>query len=88
MLSEALPDLRNSPAGNIQEPALPELRHLVIVDNTGDLKQFQEEIGDVKCAVDFREILVWREDSAERRRVKDIAAGLNKDDVINLQFTR
>ncbi|OSX63486.1 hypothetical protein POSPLADRAFT_1180411 [Postia placenta MAD-698-R-SB12] len=87
MLSEALPDLRNSPAGNIQEPALPELRHLVIVDNTGDLKQFQEEIGDVKCAVDFREILVWREDSAERRRVKDIAAGLNKDDVINLQFT-
>lgn len=46
-----------------------------------------KEIGDVKCAVDFREILVWREDSAERRRVKDIAAGLNKDDVINLQFT-
>lgn len=88
MLSEAFPALSNSSAGDIQEPSLPDLRHLIVVDNTGDLKTFQAETGDVKCAIDFREVLVWREDNPAKTRVEEIAASLNHDDVINLQFTR
>jgi len=41
----------------------------------------------VKCAVDFREVLVWREDNTAKTRVEEISASLNHDDVINLQFT-
>ncbi|KAI0371268.1 acyl-CoA synthetase [Pilatotrama ljubarskyi] len=87
MLCDAFPALANSKPGDIQEAALPELRHLIVVDNTGELKQFERELEDVKPAVDFRELLVWREDTEERRRVEDIMAGLQVDDVINLQFT-
>ncbi|KAI0674518.1 acyl-CoA synthetase [Trametes maxima] len=87
MLCDAFPALANSRPGEIQEAGLPDLRHLVVVDNTGELKQFERELEGVKPAVDFREVLVWREDTEERRRVEDIVAGLQPDDVINLQFT-
>ena len=88
MLCDAFPALANSKPGDIQEAALPALRHLIVVDNTGDLKQFESDLEDVKPAVDFREVMVWREDSAERRKVDDIMSTLQPDDVINLQFTR
>ncbi|KAJ8462955.1 hypothetical protein ONZ51_g10570 [Trametes cubensis] len=87
MLCDAFPALANSKPGDIQEAALPALRHLIVVDNTGDLKQFESDLEDVKPAVDFREVMVWREDSAERRKVDDIMSTLQPDDVINLQFT-
>ncbi|EIW55520.1 acyl-CoA synthetase [Trametes versicolor FP-101664 SS1] len=87
MLCDAFPALANSHPGDIQEAALPALKHLVVVDNTGEFKQFEREMEGVRPAVDFREVMVWREDTAERRRVEDIMAGLEVDDVINLQFT-
>ena len=88
MLRDAFPALANSKPGEIQEGALPALRHLVVVDNTGDFKQFERELEDVKPAVDFREVLVWREDTAEKQTVRQITEGLDVADVINLQFTR
>ncbi|PCH44870.1 acetyl-CoA synthetase-like protein [Wolfiporia cocos MD-104 SS10] len=87
MLSKAFPTLRYSAPGEIQEETLPTLRHLVVVDNTPDPKTYRESIEDTKCAVDFREVLLWREDSAEKRRVNEVGASLKCDDVINLQFT-
>lgn len=88
MLCDAFPALANSSPGDIQEPALPDLRHLVVVDNIGVRNQFEREIEGAKPAVDFREVMLWREDTEERRRVEDIAAGLDVHDIINLQFTR
>lgn len=90
MLVSAFPGLAQSQPGSIQEPALPTLRHLIVVDNAFDvnLKAFHEEIGRAKCAVDFREVLVWREDGAPARTAEEVRKGLEKDDVVNLQFTR
>ncbi|EIW58366.1 acetyl-CoA synthetase-like protein [Trametes versicolor FP-101664 SS1] len=87
MLCDAFPALASSSPGDIQEPALPHLRHLVVVDNVGVRDQFEREIEGAKPAVDFREVMLWREDTEERRRVEDIAAGLDVHDIINLQFT-
>jgi hypothetical protein len=87
MLSEVLPELRNSSPGAIQEPALPELRNLVVVDNQRTFLQQINEL-QITSTIDWREILIWREDVQERRLQRDIAKLLTKDDVINLQFTR
>ncbi|TFK91631.1 acyl-CoA synthetase [Polyporus arcularius HHB13444] len=87
MLCEAFPSIASAHPGEIQEEALPALRHLVVVDNTGNTKQFEHELQDVKPAVDFREVLVWREDVAEKRTVQEITDSLDVHDVINLQFT-
>ncbi|KAI0938564.1 putative NRPS-like protein biosynthetic cluster [Taiwanofungus camphoratus] len=89
MLVSAFPGLAQSQPGSIQEPALPTLRHLIVVDNAFDvnLKAFHEEIGRAKCAVNFREVLVWREDGAPARTAEEVRKGLEKDDVVNLQFT-
>ena len=38
--------------------------------------------------MDFREVMVWREDGAEAKRVREAEEGLGVDEVINLQFTR
>ena len=89
-LCGAFPALANSRPGEIQEEALPALRHLIAVDNTGDAsgRGLERELDGVRCAVDFRELLVWREDGAERRKVEAVEEGLAPDEVINLQFTR
>lgn len=95
-LSSAFPALANSAQGGIQEPAIPSLKNLVVVDNTpgaygkvgGDLRQFEEECEVARCVVDFREVLVWREDSPLKTRVAEIARSLHHDEVMNLQFTR
>jgi hypothetical protein len=88
LLAEALPSLRKFSPGNIQEEALPDLKHLVAVDNTHQPKKFHEMLGDIHCAVDFREVLLWQDKSKESRLVEETKGSLNKDDVINLQFTR
>jgi acyl-CoA synthetase (AMP-forming)/AMP-acid ligase II len=89
LLAEALPSLRTFSPGDIQEEALPDLRHVVVIDNTHQPKKFHEMLGDIHCAVDFREVLLWQEGGAkETRLVEEAKKTLDKDDVINLQFTR
>ncbi|KAI0042332.1 acyl-CoA synthetase [Auriscalpium vulgare] len=87
LLTSALPSLSSFPPGNIQEEKLPELKTIIAVDNTGEPAKFHTILGDVKCAVDFREMLVWEENSSEGRRVQELGAMLDRDDVVNLQFT-
>ncbi|KAF9239344.1 hypothetical protein BU15DRAFT_88107 [Melanogaster broomeanus] len=87
MLSDAFPDLRYSNPGNIQAEALPALRNLVIVDNIGNPNEYQQEVMDTKSVIDWRETLVWREDGLEQRRLKELIACQQSDEVTNLQFT-
>ncbi|KIJ04946.1 hypothetical protein PAXINDRAFT_21773 [Paxillus involutus ATCC 200175] len=87
MLSDALPDLRYSNPGNIQAEALPALRNLVVIDNIGDPNEYQKEVNDTKCVIDWRETLVWREDGREQDRVKELIDSHQSNEVINLQFT-
>ncbi|KAJ7755376.1 hypothetical protein DFH07DRAFT_822092 [Mycena maculata] len=86
MLAEKFPELRNSPSGAIQEPSLPELKNLVVVDNTGQFEQDADTLGP-KSWIDWREIMVWDESSPESTLQREISKSLQKDDVINLQFT-
>jgi|SRR6266850_4015001 len=89
LLAEALPSLRKFCPGDIQEEALPDLRHVIVIDNTHQPKKFHEMLGDIHCAVDFREVLLWQEGGAkETRLVEEAKKTLDKNDVINLQFTR
>lgn len=88
MLAQAFPSLANSAPGSIEEPTIPALRHLVVVDNTPSLKDFGAEVEGVKCAVDFRETLVWQDHASEEAEVQELQSSLQRDDVINLQFTR
>ncbi|PSR78601.1 hypothetical protein PHLCEN_2v7348 [Hermanssonia centrifuga] len=88
LLANAFPSLRNSAPGAIQEPELPALRHLLVVDNTPSFKEFELELEIIKPAVDFREILLWGEHSSEQRKVEELQGSLHHDDIINLQFTR
>lgn len=87
MLANAFPDLRHSAPGDIQEGALPDLRNLVIVDNEAGVLETAQKLG-VRSAIDWREVLLWREDAHMSRVQRDICATLDKDEVINLQFTR
>lgn len=88
LLNEAIPSLKTNGA-IISDPALPSLRRVILVDNIshsgGD---FSSEKSLLPSAIDFREILVWREDDQIKREVDRIADGLTNEEVINLQFTR
>ncbi|KAF9266062.1 acetyl-CoA synthetase-like protein [Marasmius fiardii PR-910] len=86
MLSSKLPDLKNSARGDIQDPNLPELRNLVLVDNQD---AYQDELVklEMKPVIDWREVIMWSEDAREKAIVRDVAASLKKDDVVNMQFT-
>ncbi|KAG5654579.1 hypothetical protein H0H81_000104 [Sphagnurus paluster] len=86
MLGGLMPDLKHSQPGHIQTEELPELRNLVLVDNHGEYQAELEKLG-VRSTIDWREIIMWREDSHERKTQRDISASLEKDEVINLQFT-
>ncbi|KAJ7145339.1 hypothetical protein C8R43DRAFT_890625 [Mycena crocata] len=86
MLSEKFPDLRNSQPGAIQEPLLPALRNLVVVDNTGQFKNDADKLG-LKSWIDWRETMVWDESSPQKAVQEKIVKSLHKDDVINIQFT-
>ncbi|KAG1737418.1 acetyl-CoA synthetase-like protein [Suillus lakei] len=87
MLSDAFPALRNSTPGNIQESALPSLKNLVVIDNIHDAAEWQRETRDVKSVTDWRETLIWREDTWEQRHIEESAQFQRSDEVINLQFT-
>jgi acyl-CoA synthetase (AMP-forming)/AMP-acid ligase II len=87
MLAQTFPEIRSVKPGEIQVEDLPELRNLVLVDNEetaqNDLAQLH-----IKSMIDWRELLMWREGHGAAPAWKDITAKLEKDDVINLQFTR
>lgn len=90
MLASELPALRDVRPGNtINVPELPELRRLIVVDNSISPLAFSDEIGraGIRAFADFREMLVWDESSKEQAVMKDLEAGLTNDEVINLQFT-
>ncbi|KAF8634847.1 hypothetical protein AX17_004095 [Amanita inopinata Kibby_2008] len=87
LLASAFPSLRNpSSSSSIQEPGLPFLRNLVVVDNDGEYKN-DVETADIPCAVDWREVMIWRDGTREDSEVQRLMKGLDKDEVINLQFT-
>jgi hypothetical protein len=86
LFANAFPSLRESTQGNIQEPSLPALRNLVVVNNAIDPTKFQDSVHGLKSAIDWREIMVWREDGKEKKLQNEML--LDKDDIISLQFTR
>jgi hypothetical protein len=61
---------------------------MVVVNDTSSREEWEKETAGFRSLVDFRDILIWDESSKEGRRMKEIGTSLNKDDVINLQFTR
>ena len=88
LLSGAFPALRDSSQGNIQEAALPHLRNLVVVNNVPDAAEFRKDLHGLKSAIDWRDIMVWQEDTKEQKLHQDIRNTLKNDDIVNLQFTR
>jgi hypothetical protein len=86
-LSQAFPQIRSQQPGEIQIEEMPELRNLIVVDNAEEETARLEKLR-IKCMVDWREILLWRDNTIERRKLNEIKNGLKKDDIINLQFTR
>ncbi|KAG6916418.1 hypothetical protein DXG01_006822 [Tephrocybe rancida] len=86
MLGQVLPNLKHSRPGDIQCEELPDLKNLIVVDNSGQYHEEMDKLG-VKSVIDWREIIIWREDAKERNLQRDISASLHKDDIINLQFT-
>lgn len=85
--SQAFPQIRSQKPGEIQIEELPELRNLIVVDNAEEEKARLGRL-KIQSLVDWREILLWRKDSAEQTRLNGVRNSLEKDDVINLQFTR
>ncbi|QRV83968.1 AMP binding enzyme [Ceratobasidium sp. AG-Ba] len=87
MIKEALPTLSSTPAGrDINDPELPSLRRIFVVDNTGDKASFRTQMNGIPCAVDLAEV-----GSAQYATKTEIEASIsqhmNQDDVVNLQFT-
>lgn len=65
---------------------LPKLRNLVVVDNKGEFQQESEKL-NISSTIDWREIIMWREHIQEEKLRRETIQSLDKDDVINLQFT-
>jgi len=86
-LSQAFIELRHCHPGEIQIEDLPDLRNFIVVDNAEESRADLAKL-HIKSMVDWREILLWRDDTTEARIQRDIMAGLQKEEIINLQFTR
>ncbi|KJA16652.1 hypothetical protein HYPSUDRAFT_47135 [Hypholoma sublateritium FD-334 SS-4] len=86
MFAEAFPEIRGAIPGGLQVEDLPQLRSIIVVDNAEEYRANLAPL-HIKGTVDWREILMWREDAREARVQKDILRGLNKEEVISLQFT-
>lgn len=87
VLSSALPSLVSAKPGDIHEETLPALRRVIIVDNTSG-NEFLSHLDQMKSAIDFRELLMWQASPMEDKKIEEIMQTMDKDDVINLQFTR
>ncbi|KAJ7770490.1 hypothetical protein B0H16DRAFT_1515636 [Mycena metata] len=84
-----VPRIRSSSYLEMLKEKLPELhtlQNLVVVDNAGIYNQEADKL-DLRSRIDWREIMVWDESSRESNLQKEISTSLQKDDVINLQFT-
>ncbi|KAF8662377.1 hypothetical protein AX16_001181 [Volvariella volvacea WC 439] len=90
LLSQSYPDLTHSSPGNIQEPALPTLRNLVVIDNEGEfVKSGMKDKLEFKSGIEWKEVMVWRDgEGSEERKARELRGGLKNDEVVNLQFTR
>ena len=82
MLIELLPDLQHNPANNINTKVLPDLRRIIVFD-----PQNVES-----TSVEYSGLTAWPAliKSAERisnDQLEQVTAGLNSDDVINIQYT-
>lgn len=86
MLAEVFPEIRGQKPGEIQIAELPELRNLVVIDNVEEAREDLAKL-HIKSMVDWREVLMWRDDARESRILQEIMASLRNDDVTNLQFT-
>lgn len=88
LLSSNIPNVTTN-RGPLQDSAVPSLRTIVLVDNLSHNDvDFASEKAKIPAAIDFREVLVWREDDPLKTEVDQLASSLNSDDVVNLQFTR
>ncbi|KAG8709252.1 hypothetical protein FRC09_000780 [Ceratobasidium sp. 395] len=88
MIKEALSTLSSTRAGrDIDEPELPSLRRIFVVDNTGDRALFKSQMDSIPCAVDLAEVANARY-GAEPEKEASILQRMDRHDVVNLQFTR
>ncbi|KAF8320410.1 acyl-CoA synthetase [Clavulina sp. PMI_390] len=89
LLNKALPTLASTRQGDaISDSALPSLRRIVLLDNVSyNGIDFQEKLDGIPSAVDYREVLVWREDGSANEEMQRVTNSLDKDEVVNLQFT-
>ena len=88
MLSSALPSLFTSTSSAIASELLPDLRSLVLVDNTGNDGRFETALAKMKSIIDYREVFMWQRSIAEDQQISELSKIMTKDDVVNLQFTR
>ena len=98
MLSTAIPSLTSCRPGEIAVPEIPELRNILVVNDTiatgsGGHPQaiganFQKIMDEVPCAIDFRELMMWSGGMKEQSAIQDINRGASNVDIVNLQFTR
>ncbi|GJJ10529.1 hypothetical protein Clacol_004755 [Clathrus columnatus] len=86
LLSSVIPSISSSSPANISSEALPYLRSLVVVNNSGKKGAFKELLKPVKSAIDFRELFIWST-SVQDTYIKEVAKTMAHDETINLQFT-
>lgn len=87
LLSDNLTTLPGAEPGNIQDPRLPSLRHLIVVNNSSTIDYDRPRTLDLKAALDFGDLFIYDDPSANAmlsRRTRE----LDQHDVMNLQFTR
>ena len=87
-LAEAIPALCSFGPGEIEVEELPALRNFVVVNDVDDSSAFEKVVDHVPCAVDFRELFIWKEKGFEDGVIKRFRETMDVNDVINLQFTR
>ncbi|TFK20517.1 acyl-CoA synthetase [Coprinopsis marcescibilis] len=86
MLYETFAEMRSMHPGEIQIEELPELRNIVVIDNVDEARTMLDTL-HIKSTVDWREVLMWREDTGKAKRQRELEKSLDRDEVINLQFT-
>ncbi|KAG8962345.1 hypothetical protein FRC03_004322 [Tulasnella sp. 419] len=79
-LVDNIPSLSSALPGEIQDPALPSLRSLIVVDNSASQESPPPETPPVRAATDIRELFAWQ---SNNNRLDP----LDQHDLINLQFT-
>ncbi|KAG9120077.1 hypothetical protein FRC07_004586 [Ceratobasidium sp. 392] len=87
MIKQALPTLPSTPAGrDVNDPELPSLRRIFVVDNTGDKALFRAQMDGIPCAVDLANVASAR--YGKELELEAILQRMDRHDIVNLQFTR